>query len=620
VQFRALVFIGLLLAVVATPSFPKATQLPRAVLIIDEADPNSGSPTTFSRTLRSTLNQATPNVAVFGETLDFSLFSDPKAEGILRTYVQQKYRDVTFGAIVAVGAESFHLVTRWRPELWPGVPIIFAAIDESTAADLTIDSNTTGLIMRRSLKSMVTTARILVPALHGAAVLGGTLERDAYRFQYLPEISLLANEIELTNLTGLPLAEQLKRAAALPDKTAILYTSLFIDDAGTRYSAPDALAEISRVANGPIVVDVESLIGFGATGGIVLRNVSYGKEVAALTLRILDGASVAANPIAVSESTQPIFDWRQLKRWGISEKSLPPGSEIRFREASIWDLYRMQILAAIAVVLGQGLLISWLIYEHRRRHLAEVQSRNSMADLTRMDRVARAGLLSASMAHEVNQPLTGIAMSAGAALRWLRAEPPNLEEARMSLRQIADDSHRAADVITSIRGMFKGGAIEKRPMDINKVIHKVLAIARIDLQRRGVTLHTQLDEQLPFLDGDEVQLQQLILNLVTNAVESMQSSQLRLLKVKSARSKPETLCVSIEDSGTGIDPDKISQIFNPLFTTKASGMGMGLSICHSVVENHGGRIWASRGANGGSIFQFELPTKSNKGEAGVAAD
>jgi signal transduction histidine kinase len=617
---RTLLIISLL-AIVATPSFPGATQLPRAVLIIDEADPNSGSPTAFSRTLRSTLNQVTPSVAVFGETFDFSHFYDLKADAILRPYVQQKYADVPFGAIVAVGASSFHLVERWRSELWPSVPVIFAAIDQATAAELNFDSNTTGLIMRRTINSMVTSARILVPDLQGVAVMGGLLERDPYRFQYLPELPRLANEIELTNLTGLPLAEQLKRAAALPDKTAILYTSLFIDDAGTRYSSPDVLAEIGRVANGPIVVDVESLVGFGATGGIVLRNVSYGKEVAALTLRILDGASVAENPIAVSESTQPIFDWRQLKRWGISEKSLPPGSEIRFREAGIWDLYRTQILAAIVVILAQTLLILWLIYEQRRRHLAEIQSRNAMADLTRMDRAARAGLLSASMAHEVNQPLVGISMQAVGALHWLRAEPPNLEKVGISLQRIADDSSRAADVITSIRALFKkGSAIRKRPISINRVIRNALAILRVDLEGRGVMLQTQLDERLPLVEGDEVQLQQLVINLIMNAAESMQASRLRLLTVKSGGSDSEVLYVSIEDTGTGIDPDKISQIFNPLFTSKPSGMGMGLSICHSIIENHGGQIWASRGVNGGSIFQFELPINSNDNQVTLAAE
>jgi ABC-type uncharacterized transport system substrate-binding protein len=142
-------------------------------------------------------------VAVFGETLDLSRFAGPTQEAILRTYVQQKYNDVRFGVVVAVGASAFDLVRHWRSELWPDVPVVFAAIDEMTATELKPDTNTTGLIMQRSIKSMIAAARILVPDLQGVAVLGGTLSRDPYRFQYLSELSTLPAETKLTNLTGL---------------------------------------------------------------------------------------------------------------------------------------------------------------------------------------------------------------------------------------------------------------------------------------------------------------------------------------------------------------------------------------------------------------------------------
>ena len=160
-----------LLAVTVTLT-PAATEpLTRAALIIDESDPSGGIPTTFSGTLRATLRNSTPRVAVFGETLDLARFADPKQELILRTYVQQKYSDVRFGVVVAVGASAFDLVRHWRSELWPDVPVVFAAIDERTAARFELDTNTTGLIMQRTLKSMMTAARILVPDLQGVAVL-----------------------------------------------------------------------------------------------------------------------------------------------------------------------------------------------------------------------------------------------------------------------------------------------------------------------------------------------------------------------------------------------------------------------------------------------------------------
>jgi signal transduction histidine kinase len=546
---------------------------------------------------------------VFGETLDFTRFADPKQQLILRTYIQEKYSDEHFGVIVAVGASAFDLVRRWRSELWPDVPVVFAAIDEMTADELTLSTKTTGLIMRRTLKSMMAAARILVPDLQGVAVLGGSLEKDSYRRQYLRELPVLATETNLTNLTGLPLAVQEMRAATLPDKTAILYTSLFIDDEGTRYSASDALAEIAKVANRPIVIDVESLVGLGATGGFVLNNIAYGKEVAALALRILDGSRIAANPVAVSEFTQPIFDWRQLQRWGISESRLPPGSEIRFRELAVWDRYRTQILAVMAVVLGQMALIFWLMFEHRRRRLAEVAARNITSELAHMNRVATVGELSASIAHEVNQPLTGIATRASAARRWLSGENPDVGKARNALDQIVEASHRASDVVTSVRAMFRKDTEEKHPIDINKLIWSVLGLVYMDVRKQSIESRTDLADNLPPITGNEVQLRQVILNLVMNGIEAMSSAVPRVLSIKSVYNGHNCVHVSIEDNGSGIDPSNVDCIFKPLFTTKPRGMGMGLSICRSIIEAHGGRIWVSPGAKCGSVFQFELPTR-----------
>ena len=207
-----------LLTVAVTLTSAVAAPLPRAVLVIDESDPTNGAPTAFSARVRSALSNYKPSVAVFGETLDLSRFAGPKQEGILRTYIEQKYSDVRFGVIVAVGALAFDVVSRWRSELWPDVPIVFAAIDELTAAELKPDSNTTGLIMQRTIKSMMAAARILVPDLKGVVVLGGTLSRDPYRLGYLLEIPALAGKTKVTNLTGLPLAAQVARAGKLPDK------------------------------------------------------------------------------------------------------------------------------------------------------------------------------------------------------------------------------------------------------------------------------------------------------------------------------------------------------------------------------------------------------------------
>jgi C4-dicarboxylate-specific signal transduction histidine kinase len=238
----------------------------------------------------------------------------------------------------------------------------------------------------------------------------------------------------------------------------------------------------------------------------------------------------------------------------------------------------------------------------------------TMAELTHMNRVATAGVLSASIAHEINQPLTGIVISASAARRWLALREPSIEEARDALDQIESDGRRASEIITSLRGIFKKETQAKNPIDINKLIFTVLAILRHELQKHGVELRTELDESLPALEGDRVQLQQVVLNLVMNAIEAMQSVAPRILSIRSCVSKPNFVHVAVEDTGTGIDPSDHGHIFNPMFTTKERGMGIGLSICHSIVESHNGRIWATRGIDKGSIFEFELPTNLGQGD------
>jgi len=185
--------------------------------------------------------------------------------------------------------------------------------------------------------------------------------------------------------------------------------------------------------------------------------------------------------------------------------------------------------------------------------------------------------------------------------------------------QIVEAGHRAGDIVTSVRAMFRKDAPEKSSIDINNLIQSVLAIVRVDLQKNNVDLETQLHHPLPPIEGDSVQLQQVVVNLVMNAIEAMHSAHPRVLKVQTEQSRPGAVRVSIEDSGTGIERTNLDEIFKPLFTTKARGMGMGLSICKSIVESHDGQIWVSPGTNRGSIFHFELPTRVDKSSEGTNA-
>jgi signal transduction histidine kinase len=324
-------------------------------------------------------------------------------------------------------------------------------------------------------------------------------------------------------------------------------------------------------------------------------------------------------PVVIDDASPPIahandaneearLEAANLQRWKISESRLPPGSEDQFREPTIWERYRLQALAVCAALLMQAGLISLLVHEHRSRERAELVSRKSAAELARMNRLTAAGELSASIAHEVSQPLTGISARASAALHWLSAEKPDVTKIRGALNDIINATHRADDIISSIRLTLKKGEQEKRPVHINHLIEVVLPIVQADLNKEGVELRLDLDSNLELLEVDATQLQQVILNLITNAVEAMHSVPSRILTISTQQTAPGIVRMSIEDTGPGVDRENSDRIFDRLFTTKPSGMGMGLSICRSIIERHGGHISVSKGVNGGAIFQIELPS------------
>jgi signal transduction histidine kinase len=243
------------------------------------------------------------------------------------------------------------------------------------------------------------------------------------------------------------------------------------------------------------------------------------------------------------------------------------------------------------------------------RRRAQEALRATQSELARMTRLTTVGQMAASIAHEINQPLGAIVANGNAGLRFLTAETPDLAEAREAFSQIVNEGHRASQIIGSIRAMFKKDEQLKVQLDVNQIIHEMLALVRGELQGQHVQLRTDLAEQLPKVPAVRVQLQQVILNLLTNAIEAMASTsgRARVLYVSSTRVEPRDVLITVADTGPGIDPMNRDHIFDAFFTTKSRGMGMGLSICRSIIEAHDGHLSVSPGAGGGTAFQIALP-------------
>jgi C4-dicarboxylate-specific signal transduction histidine kinase len=235
--------------------------------------------------------------------------------------------------------------------------------------------------------------------------------------------------------------------------------------------------------------------------------------------------------------------------------------------------------------------------------------RETQTELAHVNRVTAMGQLAASITHEVNQPLAGMITNAGAGLRWLDHQPPDVEEIRQALGRIIQDGKRASDIIDRIRALIKKAPPRKDGVQINEAILDVTALTRGEVVKNGVSVQTQLAEGLPLIQGDRVQLQQVILNVIINAVEAMSgvSEGSRELLIGTGQDASGGVLVTVQDSGPGLNLESVDRLFDAFYTTKPGGMGMGLSICRSIVEAHGGRIWASSTAGPGATVQFTLP-------------
>jgi len=246
--------------------------------------------------------------------------------------------------------------------------------------------------------------------------------------------------------------------------------------------------------------------------------------------------------------------------------------------------------------------------ELRRR---EAHLRDAQMELAHANRVTATGQLAASIAHEVSQPIAAALTNANAAWRWLAAEPPDLEEVGQALGRIIRDGRRASDIIGRIRALVRRAPPQNDQLDINETMLEVIALTRSELRSNGTSLRTRLAHGLPLVPGDRIQLQQVMLNLILNAIEAMSGSSeaARELLIRTEQDGPDGVLVAVEDSGPGLKPESLDRLFDAFYTTKSSGMGMGLSICRSIIEAHGGRVWATPNLPHGAAFQFTLPQK-----------
>ena len=584
----------------------------RSVLLVFDEDNDLPGLAVINRSLRQVFRgEFRDDVEFYSESLNVSQFRDAGYEEALREHFGRKYQGRRPDLIVAVMEPSLDFLIRHADALFPGVPIVFCGLDSSYVGRWTRRENVTGVLVERDFAPTLDIALRLQPQARNVFVVGGTSRFDRQlqaiaRRQFQP----FESRVAITWLTALPMDELLKKVSDLPPQSVLFYLTVFTDGAGGAFVPHEVLPRIADAANAPVYVGVDQFVGLGAVGGNVYSLGTHGQHAARIGVRILRGEAPASIPVIAPGAQSNVFDWRQLQRWGLDERRLPPGSVVEFRAPSLWGAYRWYFLGGFGLLLLQTALVVALLMSERRRARAEGEARRQRDELAHAQRVGTLGELTASIAHELNQPLTAIVANARAARRLLAVDraDPEVEEA---LDDMAREASRAGETIHRLHALFRKEPGARVPIEVNALIEDVLRLLGPDLRRRDIAVDFARAEALPPVLGDGVQLRQVFINLLVNAEEAIArpGDAPRKIGVKTDRADATHVMVSIRDSGTGVEDSELERIFERFFSSKPQGLGMGLAISRSIVEAHGGRIWATRNEDRGLTLHVRLPAQ-----------
>jgi len=686
---------------------------------------------------REMQSQLPGRVDIFSEFLDSERFPERQRDDWMAAFLRDKYAAHPVDLLIVTAGPALNLLLQRRAWLFPGTPILFSAIRENNELLQNLPPNVTGLTSHLDPVPTIELALRLQPEARQLVVVTGTAEIDR-DWEGTARLALRSYEgrLPVSYLAGLPMAELMSQLHQLPSDTIILYLSVARDGAGQNFIPRNIAEELAKVATAPVYAVYDSYLGRGVVGGFMDTFEAVGREAGRLGLRILAGEKPEAIAPAPAATGANYVDWRQLQRWGLDESRLPAGSIVRFKEPSLWDAYKWQIMAVLALLIGQAILISALLWQGRRRRRAERAARDSeervnlattsanlglwhwdsasnrlwaseicrrilglgskaelapetflglvhredlattevsrrqqttegeadkgehrlfgpdgserwvraigrtkfdaagrpaqmtgvLIDVTQekvveqesmqlrqelmhLTRVATLGELSGAVAHELNQPLTAILSNTEAAKLSLTGDDCDIADVRDILADIESEAARAGDVIRHLRTLFVKSEAQIHPLDLNEVVSEVLKLIHSDLVARRINVSARLATTLPLVHGDRVQLQQVLLNLIFNACDAMAENRPdeRDLAVITAPDGRGTAQVSIADKGRGIKVDMLDQLFKPFVTTKSRGLGLGLSICRSIIEGHGGRLWAVNNPERGATFCIALP-------------
>ena len=547
---------------------------------------------------------------IYVQYLDLLRFNDPEELDLNRRFLVERYGAIKLDAVGVLGTNALSFVMANRNSLAPGAPVIFGGIGGAGLRGVAAGRTgpvLTGVVSALDFHKTLDLALMVQADAPEIVVVAGSATFDRqWRETVKAEISDTYRGVPVRLLPEATADDYLAEVRTLDPASIVLFLSLNLNSEGRRFLPVEFAEFLTEASAAPVWALYETQIGKGAVGGSVEDVAATGREIGKL-LRLAVNGSPLPEPVQVT--AVPTVDWRVMRRFGLDFDRLPEGTRILFYEPSLWEKYRAPILTVLAVVAAQTLTIFGLIFERRQRFRTQATLDLERSQLIHVSRNLRLGQLSASLAHEINQPLAAIRANAEAGVRLVSRTPPDVEEIGSIFRDINADVHRAGSTIAGLRRLMVKGEVVMERNDLNDIVRSTLPLVQNELDASGSSVRLALAPGPVGVIGNSAQLQQIVLNLILNASEAMTGlpDAARIITVTSGANATGSATLAVEDAGPGVAPDMRVAAFRPFVSTKSSGLGVGLAICRSIAEAHGGTLAFADPVGSGARIVLTLP-------------
>jgi signal transduction histidine kinase len=563
------------------------------------------------REFRRTLEAAAPNgVEFYTDPVDGVRFQGDELMPEFLALLTKKYRRNEVDIVVAVADFGLDFAERYQAQLWPNKPVLILGIEEQRLRQRGLPSNFAYLPLHIDVEGTLALAEALQPKAERLVVIAG---EGAFEKQWAERSAQAARSRANRRWapeiwSGVPLRELRERLAALDPRTAVLYTFMYRDREGHKYFPLDVVKPMAEVSGAPIYSWYPNYFDRGLTAGSLSSHEDHGRRAGELAISILRGEIAASGATLPATASRCMANVERIEAFGLDVNALPAGCELAYQSPSLWRDHRGKLLAGLALFILQAMTIAGLLVQRHRLRLAGDDAARRRAELSRAARAATVGELSASIAHEVGQPLGAIVTNTQTAELLLEGGITDAVELQQILADVRRDALRAHEVVRRLRALLEKHAVEFAQVDLSATFGDALAVLAPEARRRGMTIECSFIEGSAPLRGDPIQLQQVLLNLVLNAMDAMQDTAAggRVVSV-SLSAVDSNFELTVADRGHGLLAGHSTRLFESFFTTKPHGLGLGLSIVRTVVVAHGGRVWATPRDGGGSVFTVRLP-------------